>query len=124
MSIEADKFLKAVDAFRKLKKDMPSQTISIFLYIAIHSEKNAIPFIEIQKKLNMAQSSVSRNINFLSKYSYRNKIEKNKRVEGLIRIQGLDLVNTFEDPMERRRKLVELNKKGKDFYNSILKIIL
>ena len=124
MSIETDKFLKAIEAFRKLHKDIQSQTISTFLYIATHSEKNAIPFIEIQKKLNMGQSSVSRNINFLSKYTYRKKIENNKRVEGLIRIQGLDLVNTFEDPMERRRKLVELNQKGKDFFNTILKIIL
>ena len=61
----------------------------------------------IAKDLNMAQSSVSRNVSLLSKWSWSRK-------------EGLNFVEALEDPMERRRKLVKLTNRGKKLYATIV----
>jgi DNA-binding MarR family transcriptional regulator len=54
----------------------------------------------------MAQSSVSRNVSILAKWKWN-------------RSEGLNFVETREDPMERRRKLVSLTNRGKRLYDSV-----
>ena len=41
-------------------------------------------------------------------------------MEELLDQEGLDLVETREDPMERRRKLVKLTPKGKKLFNQFI----
>ncbi len=61
---------------------------------------------EIAEKLAMAQSSVSRNVSLLSKWSWQRK-------------EGLNFLIASEDPMERRRKLVSLTNRGRKLMGSI-----
>ena len=61
---------------------------------------------EIAEKLVMAQSSVSRNVSLLSKWSWQRK-------------EGLNFLTAEEDPMERRRKLVRLTNRGRKLYETI-----
>jgi DNA-binding MarR family transcriptional regulator len=89
------KMLKMVQDFRRFDPDIQSQTMAIFFYVAIHSKgkfsDTGVPMTAIADDLDMAQSSVSRNISILTK----------------------------EDPMERRRKLVRLTNRGQRFYDSV-----
>jgi len=61
---------------------------------------------EIAEKLAMAQSSVSRNVSLLSKWSWQRK-------------EGLNFLIANEDPMERRRKLVSLTNRGRKLMGSL-----
>jgi DNA-binding MarR family transcriptional regulator len=105
--MKPENFLKCIEILRKYDPNMQSQTIAIFLYIAIHNRgkfiETGVPMTIIASDLNLAQSSVSRNISILSKWKWSRK-------------EGLDLVETREDPMERRRKLVKLTPKGEKLF--------
>lgn len=93
--------LKHIENFRKFDADIQSQTIAVFLYVGIHESNEGVPMTKIATDLNMAQSSVSRNVSLLSKWSWSRK-------------EGLNFVEALEDPMERRRKLVKLTNRGKN----------
>jgi DNA-binding MarR family transcriptional regulator len=109
--MNAVNFLKYIEILRKHDPKIQSQTIAIFLYVAIHYqgkyEEEGVPMTIIASDLNLAQSSVSRNISILSQWKWSRK-------------KGLDLVETREDPMERRRKLVKLTPKGKKLFNQFI----
>ena len=102
--------LKSIQEFRKYDADIQSQTIAIFLYVAIHSQgkfaDTGVPMTAIADDLDMTQSSVSRNVSILAKWKWN-------------RSEGLNFVETREDPMERRRKLVSLTNRGKRLYDSV-----
>ena len=102
--------LKMVQDFRRFDPDIQSQTMAIFFYVAIHSHgkfaETGVPMTAIADDLDIAQSSVSRNISILSKWKWSRK-------------EGLNFVETKEDPMERRRKLVRLTNRGQRFYDSV-----
>ena len=105
------KLLENIQEFRKYSSNIHSQTISVFLYIAINEGKKGVPMTSIADFTKLSQSSVSRNVALLSKWS--GIIDKEKK----IRKPGLDFVEAFEGPMERRRKLVKLTAKGKIFFS-------
>ena len=77
-----------------------------FFICRINEGEEGVPMTTIAKDLNMAQSSVSRNVSLLSKWSWSRK-------------EGLNFVEALEDPMERRRKLVKLTNRGKRLYATI-----
>lgn len=104
--MNAQKFLEYIQEFRKYDSDIQSQTIAIFIYIAINEGKEGVPMTLIASSLKIAQSSVSRNISILSKLKWNRKI-------------GLNFVENFEDPMNRRSKLVRLTNKGKIFFSKL-----
>jgi DNA-binding MarR family transcriptional regulator len=106
MNMNATKLLNAIEEFRKFDADIQSQTIAVFLYVGLHSKSEGVPMTVIAEKLAMAQSSVSRNVSLLSKYSWRQK-------------EGLNFLVAEEDPFERRRKLVKLTNRGKRLYETI-----
>nr|BAR25367.1 Transcriptional regulators (MarR) [uncultured Mediterranean phage uvMED] len=101
-----DTLLKQIDTFRKYDADIHSQTIAVFLFVGRHEANEGVPMTKIAKDLNMAQSSVSRNVSLLSKWTWSRK-------------EGLNFVEALEDPMERRRKLVKLTNRGKKLYATI-----
>lgn len=113
--MNAKKFLEYIEEFRKHDADIQSQTIATFMYVAINEGKNGVLMTSISDALKMKQSSVSRNVSLLSKWSWR--IDKDKKS----RMPGLDFVEAFEDPIERRRKLVKLTTKGKNFFYKFVK---
>ena len=105
------KFLEYIQEFRKKDADIQSQTIAVFLFVGINENNNGVLMTSIADNLKMKQSSVSRNVSLLAKWTWRTDKDKKSR------IPGLDFVEAFEDPMERRRKLVRLTPKGKIFFS-------
>jgi DNA-binding MarR family transcriptional regulator len=88
---------KAIEEFRKVDSEIPSQTINTFLYVATHE---GCTMKDIEDALGVAQSTMSRNIASLDKINRHHQ-------------PGLGFVRAVEDPAERRRKIVTLTPKGK-----------
>jgi len=99
--------LKIIEEMRKFDNQIEAQAIAVFFFVATHSKQEGIAMQTISEELDMAQSSVSRNCYKLA------DVNRHKKT-------GIGLVQTFEDPMERRRKLVSLTAKGKRVYNTLL----
>lgn len=99
--------LKIVEEMRKFDNQIEIQAVAVFLYVAVNGNKEGISMQTIGEELDIAQSSVSRNCYKLA------DVNRHKKT-------GIGLLETFEDPMERRRKLVSLTAKGKRVYNTLL----
>ena len=97
--------LKIIEHFRLLDSEMQAQCIATFLYVA--SSGLPLKMQDIADNLGLAQSSISRNVANLSDWTRHHK-------------KGHGLLEAYEDPMERRRKLVKLTTKGKKFAKSLL----
>jgi len=91
--------------FRKLDNEIQAQTVQTFLAIAM-SKKEKVPMADLMETLGVSQASCSRNVAFFTDWTRK-------------KIKGPNLLASKEDPMERRRKLVYLTPKGKQFYNSL-----
>lgn len=100
--------LKLVERFRELDAEMQAQSMAVLLKVAKHPAP--IKMAEIAEELGLSQSTVSRNVAYLGDWN-RHKSK------------GHQLVEAYEDPMERRRKLVRLTAKGKRFLKSLSDII-
>lgn len=88
--------LAAVEVFRReCRADIPSQTMSAFIHIAMRRE---MPMYDLIGLLDMSNAAVSRNITLLG--------------QGNPRDPGMGLVEAYEDVFYRRRKLVRLTQKG------------
>lgn len=104
----ASSLLKVVERFREIDGEMQAQAIAVLLKVA----KNPLPLkmAEIAEELGLSQSTISRNVAYLGDW--------NRRKEA-----GHKLLEAYEDPAERRRKLVRLTAKGKRFVKSLNEII-
>jgi len=100
--------LMVIERFREIDAEMQAQSIAVLLKVAKHPVP--IKMSEIATELGLSQSTVSRNVAFLGDW--------NRRKE-----EGHKLLEAYEDPMERRRKLVRLTAKGKRFLKSTNQII-
>lgn len=96
---------RVVNTLRTLSPDMPMQQADILLQIAL---RPGVTMAEIQKRTGLSQSSVSRNVQALSKF---HRLDK----------PGLDLVEVTIDPRETRRRLIFLTPKGKSFITLLLR---
>jgi DNA-binding MarR family transcriptional regulator len=76
---------------------MPLQAFEILMLIGLFP---GITMNDLSERTGLAQSSVSRNVAMLSEYHRLGK-------------PGFNLVETHEDPYERRRKVLFLNDKGR-----------
>ena len=95
-----------IEEFRKYQSNIEGTAISLFLTIALENKDKGIPMESLSKKLNIAQSSVSRNVTkFL-------KLERNINTK-------IDFLEASEDPYNRTRKLVRLSTKGKVFIKQL-----
>ena len=110
---QANPLLKAcrlVDLFRDLDNTIPAQTIATYLYVAA-SEGSEIAQSDLEKALDLAQSSTSRNVDQLTVWCSR------------LRRPGAGLVEAFENPLNRRSKLVRLTPKGRALAAKIEEIL-
>lgn len=98
---------RVLEAFRSLDPDLPIQYALSFLTIA---QNEGISIGELAERLGIAQSSASRNVAALSRWHSFGKA-------------GLDLVQSQEDPRERRRKIVTLTENGRAFLESLRAIV-
>ncbi|EFH10614.1 hypothetical protein HMPREF0731_3165 [Pseudoroseomonas cervicalis ATCC 49957] len=60
----------------------------------------------MQKMLGIGGSAMSRNVGLLGSTGYRNGVKQ-------VVAEGLGLMVTFEDPADRRQKLVSITPKGR-----------
>ena len=95
----------SIELFRIHDTEMQAQTMRCFLRVAL-APKEGVSMQQIIEDLDIAQSTLSRNIAMLSKFN-RHKVS------------GHGFVESFEDPMERRRKLVKLTSKGQKVANGL-----
>jgi DNA-binding MarR family transcriptional regulator len=99
--------LKIIEEMRKFDTQIEAQAIAVFLFVAVHGGRDGVAMQTISEELDISQSSVSRNAYKLGDVNRHKKI-------------GVGLLETFEDPMERRRKLVRLTAKGKRVHSTLL----
>ena len=102
--------LKIIEEMRKFDPHMESQTIAVFFYVCYNGGANGVSMQSISKELDLAQSTVSRNC-----YKLGDKTEKGP---------GIGLLQSFEDPMERRRKLVRLTARGKRVHSTLSELVV
>jgi DNA-binding MarR family transcriptional regulator len=100
--------LRLVERFRMVDAEIQAQSMAVLLKVAKHPVP--IKMAEIAEELGLSQSTVSRNVAYLGDWN-RHKTK------------GHQMVEAFEDPMERRRKLVRLTAKGKRFIAELTETI-
>jgi len=83
--------------------ELQMQTMVTFVYIA-QRHPNEVPSGEIEKLLGIAQTTVSRNLQYLGKGQ--------RDAKGNVVLGGYKLIETAEDPFYRKRKLSKLTTKG------------
>ena len=105
MSLE--KVLKIVKKFRELDADI-SFSVALVLLLVAQAGDEGISLTDIASMANLGLSTVSRHVAHLGKINRHHE-------------EGLNLIQTHEDPMERRRRLVTLTGKGRAFMNQLLK---
>lgn len=96
---ELTRMRDAMEIIRALHPTIPAQTITVFLTVAV-TKGHTISMGDLGERLDMAQSSVSRNVQLLS------KLNRHKE-------PGMDLVQWEIDPQDYRRRIVSLTKKGR-----------
>lgn len=99
--------MRILEQFRRLDSDMPIQYALSFLTIARHE---GLSMGDLAQRLDIAQSSASRNIAALSRWHSFGK-------------PGHDLIEAREDPRERRRKIVSLTQRGRALIDNLRAII-
>lgn len=104
---QLDPLVRVLEAFRLLDPDLPIQYALSFLTIA---QNEGLSIRDLSERLGIAQSSASRNVAALSKWHSFGK-------------EGHDLVQSEEDPRERRRKIVTLTPKGRSLARQLASLI-
>ena len=102
--------LKIIEEVRKFDSQIEAHAIAVFFYVGIYGGNDGVKMQTIGDELNIAQSSVSRNVYKLG------DVNRHKK-------SGLGLLIAFEDPMERRRKKVKLTAKGKRVFNTLTDLV-
>jgi DNA-binding MarR family transcriptional regulator len=87
----------ALEAFAVLEPTaLPLHHVQVFLFVALHGHTT---YRQIEEGLNLSNASVSRTINALSDTHRTGRA-------------GHRLLDTFKDPQEGRRLLVDLSARG------------
>lgn len=102
--------LRIIEEMRKFDSQLESQAIAIYFYVGLYGGQEGITMQDIAEALDLAQSSVSRNVMKLS-------------ITNRYRVSGIDILEAYEDPIERRRKLVRLTPKGKRVWKSLQDLV-
>lgn len=97
------KFYACIEEMRKIDPEMQAHTINIFVMVCMNP---GITMKDLGNRLGVSQATMSRNIAALGKVHRLNR-------------PGYDLLQAEEDPVERRRKIVNLTAKGKRVKESL-----
>ena len=105
LEMHLDEALKLVQGIRQIDPEMPLQQAHCFLIIA--EAEDGLSLSDIAKKANIGLATASRYVAALGKLNRH-------------REEGLQIIEAFEDPMERRKKIIRLTHKGKLALNKAL----
>lgn len=101
---DLDSLIQILELFRGYDPDMPIQYALSFLTVA---RREGMSVGELAEALGIAQSSASRNVAALSRWRAFEK-------------PGHGLIESREDPRERRRKILELTPEGRAFLERLV----
>lgn len=105
--MNVDRLLRLVNKFRDLDSDITFSVAHVLLLVAEAGDEG-ISLTDVADKAGLGLSSVSRHAAYLGKINRHHE-------------EGYNLIQTHEDPMERRRRLATLTGKGKAFMNQLMK---
>lgn len=90
-------YIEFLQRVAEIDPEMPLQQLHCLLVIAEANE--GLSLTDLAKKVGIGLATASRYVGALGKINRR-------------REEGLKLIEAFEDPMERRKKIIRLTKKG------------
>jgi DNA-binding MarR family transcriptional regulator len=96
--MELKEALRLFSGIRQIDPEMPLQQAHCFLLIAEAEE--GLSLSDLAKKAGIGLATASRYVGALG------KINRHREA-------GLQIIESFEDPMERRKKIIRLTSKGK-----------
>lgn len=99
---EAINFLSAI---QRIDPEMPLQQALCLLVIAESEE--GMSLTDLSKKVGIGLATASRYVSALGKVTRH-------------RTEGLNFIESFEDPMERRKKIIRMTTKGRIALRNIL----
>ena len=98
--------LKCVAELRKIDSEMPLPQVHC-LFLLAKAGETGMSLTELSKAAEIAMATASRYIGNLG------KINRFKE-------EGFNLVESYEDPMERRKKIIRLTPKGRVLINRLI----
>ena len=101
------KVCRVHELFRTKDDEVPGQLVSVFCYIASHNPCN---LQAIEQELGLSPNSTSRNTDWLSSHHRLGK-------------PGMGLITKKRDPLNGRRRIVELTDKGYEMIEQIKEIL-
>jgi DNA-binding MarR family transcriptional regulator len=101
------KMQRACQTIRKLYPDMPVTSVSVFLDVVLQP---GISSRELMQNTGISQSAVSRHMSILGPYNWRGE-------------EGLKLIESIEDPEDRRQKISFLTAKGRQLAIDLFSIM-
>lgn len=104
MHMPVDQDIQRIRTITSVDPDMTLQQLHCLLVIAASPEGTYLT--DIANKVGITLATASRYISGLG------KIDRHHR-------EGLKLIESFEDPKERRKKIIRLSGKGKAFINHV-----
>jgi DNA-binding MarR family transcriptional regulator len=127
MSFELYRVSAALDTIRQTtgNRELSLQTLQVFLFVAQRHPTN-VGQVEIEKMLQMTQTSTSRNINYLGKgvlRHYPGRSRKGEKEPPASVVGGYGLLEVEQDEFYRKRNLVSLTPRGVVLANTIASII-
>ena len=97
--------IQLIHGISKIESEMPLQQLHILLLIAKAGEGTSLT--DLAKEAGIGLATASRYVSALGK-------QNRHRQEGLL------MVESFEDPMERRKKIIRLTEKGRIALNKLI----
>ncbi|MER9596094.1 helix-turn-helix domain-containing protein [Mesorhizobium sp. M0244] len=115
----ARRLLSFIEEFRKLSPNIQAGQIAVFLHIM---GEPGISMKDIERRTGLSSTAVSRNVLALSEWFKhpRPAVGDHPAVPGE---PGHDLVETVEDPADRRNKIVRPKPKGVRVYNTLIQLL-
>tara|TARA_R100000808_G_C2140593_1_gene148418 strand:- start:177 stop:521 length:345 start_codon:yes stop_codon:yes gene_type:complete len=108
---QLERLAKVLERVRLLNKEMPIQTLCVFLLVANNVRKGKVTTMsDVARQLDFQNATITRNVSNLSDWTYQKKA-------------GLNLIKTEYDPMDQRVKTLTLTKKGESFAKTLQEIL-
>lgn len=103
--MQTQEAFRLLSGIQRVDPEMPLQQVMCLLVIAQSEE--GLSLTDVAKKVGISLTTASRYVSALGKTTRH-------------RTEGLNFIESFEDPMERRKKIIRITTKGKIALRNIL----